>query len=119
VDIAELERILAEHPWLPKPRYVFMVKERVYGVVDGMVITYRGATPIGSRDRMALTPDADDVTVVHELLHVAGLGEVAAYMLAPLIRAIRKRVPSIIKCEVKLRKVAQPHPSVEVYEVLY
>jgi hypothetical protein len=119
MDVAELERILAEHPWLPKPKYVFMVNERVYGVVDGMVLTYKGATPINSRDRIALTPDADEVTVVHELLHVAGFGEVVAYSFAPLIRRLRKRVPSVFKHEVKLRKIAQPHPSVEIYEVVF
>jgi len=119
VDIEELERILAEHPWLPKPKYVFMVNEKVYGLANGTLLVYKGATPIASKDRIALTPDADDVTVVHELLHVAGFGEVAAYTLAPLIRRIRKIVPGIVKHEVKLRKIAQPHPSVDVYEVIY
>jgi len=49
VDIEELERILAEHPWLPKPKYVFMVNEKVYGLADGTLLVYKGATPIASR----------------------------------------------------------------------
>jgi hypothetical protein len=116
VDIEELERIMAEHPWLPKPRYVFMVKETVRAQIDGSVLIFKGATPIEARDRIALTPDADDVTVVHEILHTMGFGELGAYALSPAIRLFRKVVPPLLKQEVKYRKVAQPHPSVEVYE---
>ena len=116
MDIEELERIMAEHPWLPRPRYVYLVKERVVGHVEGATLIFRGATPIGSSDRMALTPDADDVTVVHEMLHLLGFGELAAYPLAPLIRAFRRAFPPIIRREVRYKKVEEPHPSIEVYE---
>ncbi len=117
MNIEELEKILAEHPWLPKPRYVLLVKERVVGIVnESTLVVFKGATPITSRDRMALTIDADDITVVHELLHVIGFGEIGAYVLSPLIRMFRGVVPPIIKKEVKYQKIAQPHPMVEVYE---
>jgi hypothetical protein len=116
LNIEELERILTDHPWLPKPRYVYLVKAHVYGVVDGAVVVFRGATPISPRDRIALTPDADDVTVVHEVLHTVGFGELGAHLLAPHIRAFRRILPPLIKREVKYEKVSEPHPLVEVYE---
>lgn len=117
MDIAELERIMAEHPWLPKPKYVYMVKERVVGVLNHQaLVLFKGATPKGAGDRIAIMPDADDVTVVHELLHLAGLGEPGAYALAPLVRRLRKRLPPLLKWEVKYRPIGSPHPSVEVYE---
>jgi len=109
---------MAEHPWLKKPKFVFMVKERVYGVGDGYLLIFKGATPEGYDDRIALTPDADDVTVVHEMLHLMGLRELGAYALAPMLRKVRKVVPPVVKREVRLRKVGDPHPSVEVYEVV-
>jgi hypothetical protein len=116
MSIEELERILAEHPWLPKPRYVYLVKARVYGVVDGSVVVFKGAAPVSPRDRIALTADADDVTVVHEVLHTMGFGELGAHLLAPCIRAFRRAVPPLIRREVKYVKVSEPHPLVEVYE---
>jgi hypothetical protein len=109
---------MSEHPWLPKPKYVFMVSERVVASLDGYLLIFKGITPVNMRDRIALTPDANDVTVVHELLHLAGFNEFGAYILSPIIRLFRKIVPPIIKSEVKLRKIAQPHPSVSVYEVV-
>ena len=118
MDISELERIMAEHPWLPKPKYVFMVSERVTASLDGYLLIFRGATPVNVKDRIALTPDANDVTVVHELLHLAGFNELGAYTLSHIIRSFRRLLPPIIKSEVKLRKVGQPHPSVSVYEVV-
>lgn len=116
MNIEELERIMAEHPWLPKPKYVFMVKERVYGLMDGAILVFKGATPTQLRDRIALTPDADDVTVVHECMHLMGFGELATYALAPALRAFRKVFPPLVRREVRYRKVDEPHPAVEVYE---
>ena len=116
MDIEELERILTEHPWLPRPRYVYLVKARVYGVVDGSVVVFKGAAPVSPRDRIALTVDADDVTVVHEVLHTMGFGELGAHLLAPRIRAFRRIAPPLIRREVKYAKVSEPHPLVEVYE---
>lgn len=115
MNIEELERILAEHPFLPKPKYVYLVKERVVGVRDNMLVLYKGATPIQPRDRIALTVDADDVTVVHELLHVLGFGEIGAYALARPIRMLRSLLPPVRRREVKYELVDRPHPNVEVY----
>lgn len=117
LTIEEVERILAEHPFLPKPRYVYMVKSKVVGFVpDGLVVEFKGVTPRFARDRIALTVDADDVTVVHECLHLAGFGEPGAYALAGVVRRFRKLFPPLVKREVKYRLVATPREFVEVYE---
>jgi len=116
MNIEELENIMAEHPWLPKPRYVFMVKERVIGQINGTII-FKGATPIFSKDRIAITPDADDTTIVHEMLHLLGFGELGAYTLSPILRRIRQIFPPLLKKEVKYHKIQQPHPLVEIYEL--
>jgi len=116
MDIKELEKILTEHPYLPKPKYVYMVEERVVQNIDHLTLVYKGATPKEERDRIALTPDADDVTVVHELLHLAGFDEAGAYLLAPRLRKIRKIIPPILSFEVHYREVDSPHPKVKVFE---
>jgi len=116
MNIEELEKILSEHPFLPKPKYIFMVEERVVAEIGNLLIIFKGATPRHLRDRIALTPDANDVTVVHEMLHLAGLDEIGAYLLAPKIREFRKVFPPIIKSEVKYREIDRPHPKVRVFE---
>lgn len=116
LTIEQLEQIMLDHPLLPKPKLVYMVKTRVVGVIpDGVALELRGATPKDIKDRIAITATADEVTVVHEMLHLAGFGELGAYTLAPIIRAARKLFPPLIKGSVKYRKVAEPHPLVEVY----
>lgn len=116
MDIRELEKIMTEHPWLPKPRFVYLVKERVEARLEGKEVIFRGVAPKNSKDRIALTPDADEITVVHELLHLAGLGEVGAYVLAPPIRRIRRILRPVFRFRVKYELVEKPSPSVEVYE---
>jgi hypothetical protein len=116
MNIEELEKFLSEHPFLPKPKYVFMVEERVVAELGNLLIIFKGVTPKDLRDRIALTPDANDVTVVHELLHLAGLDEIGAYLLAPRIRKFREIFPPILKSEVKYREIDRPHPKVRVFE---
>ncbi|MEM1865982.1 MAG: hypothetical protein QXD57_07125 [Ignisphaera sp.] len=117
LTIQELEEIMSEHPFLPKPRFVYMVKGRVIGVFDGYSVEIRGAAHKELKDRIAITSSATDVTVVHEMLHLAGVGEVGAYLLAPVIRAFRRVVKPVLQKQVRLVKVSQPHPDVEVYAV--
>lgn len=116
LTIEEVEKIMAEHPFLPKPKYLYLIKAKVIGIVDSTILEFKGATPKQLRDRIAITADADDVTIVHECLHLAGFGELGAYVLAPIIRAFRKAFPPLIKSEVKYKFVGSPKPNVEVYE---
>lgn len=117
LTVRELEEIMSEHPFLPKPRFVYMVKGRVVGVFNGYPVEVRGAAHRELRDRIAVTNSATDVTVVHEMLHLAGVGEVGAYLFAPAIRMFRRVVKPVFRKQVRLVKVSQPHPDVEVYAV--
>jgi|GEM_PF-6516962 len=116
MNVEELEKILSEHPFLPKPKYVFMVEERVVAELGNLLVIFKGATPKELKDRIALTPDANDVTVVHELLHLVGLDETGAYLLAPIIRKIRTIFPPMIKSEIKYKEIESPHPKVRVFQ---
>jgi hypothetical protein len=59
------------------------------------------------------------VTVIHEVLHTMGLGEVGARLLAPLLVWLRRLVPPILHTgRVSYVEVARPHPKVRVYELV-
>jgi hypothetical protein len=86
MDIREVEEILSSFPVLRKPTHILFIQEPVY---KNHTYVYRGATFLGS-DVIALTPHANDETVVHEFLHTLGIGEFGAYKLAPILNKIRK-----------------------------
>jgi len=115
MDISEVEKILAEHPLLPKPRYVLLTEEPVTANVDGMLV-FRGLTPKWRKDAIVLTPLANDETVVHEVLHTLGFGELGAYTLAPLLRRLRKLLPPLLRGNVKYRFKGYVHPKIKLYE---
>lgn len=80
----EIEEVYASHPWLPRPKHIIMLDGDVK-VPEGTAI---GLTPAGE-SVMILTPLSDQETILHESIHLLGLGEVAAYTLGPLLS--RKR----------------------------
>jgi hypothetical protein len=66
-----------------------------------------------------LTILADEVTVIHEVLHTMGLGELGARLLAPILVWLRRIAPPVLFTEkVKYVEVARPHPKVRVYELI-
>lgn len=85
LTIEDIERVYETHPWLPRPQHIVML--------DGDVLLPEGATAVGltpaGESVMILTPLADEETVIHESIHLAGFGELAAYTLGPLLA--RKR----------------------------
>jgi len=80
----EVEEIYAAHPWLPRPKHIIMLDGDVK-IPGGTAV---GLTPAGE-SVMILTPLSDQETILHESIHLFGLGEVAAYTLGPLL--YRKR----------------------------
>jgi len=114
MDISEVERVLAQHPFLKKPKYVYVVEEPVTLQTNGMIL-FAGLTPKWRRDTIVLTPVASDVTVVHEVLHTMGAGEAVAYKLAPLLRWFRSVVPPLLRRRVKYKYASSPHPKMKLY----
>jgi len=112
--IEELEELLSKHPFLPKPKYVFMIEERVIAELNGYSFV-RGATPKWRGDVIILTPDARHDTVVHEVIHTLGFGELVANLLSPRIAKLRELIPPIISSNVKYSFSHSPHPKVKVY----
>jgi hypothetical protein len=120
ITIYEVEELLEKHPFLPKPRYIFMVEDIVIAPLsENLVALVKGATPVNRQDVIMLTILADEVTVVHEVLHTMGLGELGARVLAPILVWLRRLVPPVTR-EGKVRyvEVARPHPKVRVYELV-
>ena len=114
--IEELEAILAKHPYLPKPRYVYMVEERVIAEYGDLSLIVKGAAPKCRRDTIVLTPDAGHDTVVHEILHTMGFGELGASVLGKRIASLREVLPPALPMEVRYKYAGSPHPKVKVYE---
>lgn len=120
ITIHEVEELLERHPFLPKPRYVFMVEDIVIAPLsENLVALVKGATPIERRDAIILSILADEATVVHEVLHTMGLSELGARVLAPLLVWLRRVAPPLHAAgKVKYVEVARPHPKVRVYELV-
>jgi len=97
-----------------------MVEDIVVAPVsENLFLLIRGATPIHRNDVIILTLLADEVTVIHEVLHTMGFGEVGARILAPMLVWFRKLVPPVVDTgRVKYVEVARPHPKVRVYELV-
>jgi hypothetical protein len=120
ITIYEIEELLERHPLLPKPRYIFMVEDIVVApLAENLVLLVKGATPVNRQDVIMLTILADEVTVIHEVLHTMGLGELGARLLAPILVRFRRLVPPVMReGKVKYAEVARPHPKVRVYELV-
>jgi len=116
MDIKEIEAILEQHPFLKKPKYIYMIDDIVYERLDGLTLLYSGITPKWRKDLIALTKTANDETVVHEVLHTIGLGELGAHVLAPVLRRFRSIVPPMLKTKVEYQYVGSPNPKVRVFE---
>jgi hypothetical protein len=96
ITIHEVEELLERHPFLPKPKYILMVEDIVIAPLsENLVALVKGATPIERRDVIILSILADEVTVVHEVLHTMGLGELGARVLAPLLVWLRRVAPPL------------------------
>jgi hypothetical protein len=113
--IEELEQILKLHPFLPKPQYIVVVEEPVIAQLDGLVAIVRGATPAWRRDMIVVTPVAGHDTVVHEIIHTMGLGEVAATVGGAILARFREAFKPIVKYDVKYEVASEPHSKVKIY----
>jgi len=67
-----------------RARHLLVINEPVHERVDGLAY-FRGLQPKHRQDVFVLTPHASDETVLHELVHTFGLGELAAYPLGRVL----------------------------------
>jgi hypothetical protein len=97
-----------------------MVEDIVVAPVsENLFLLIRGATPIHRNDVIILTLLADEVTVIHEVLHTMGFGEIGASLLAPLLVWLRRLAPPTLHTgRVRYVEVARPHPKVRAYELV-
>ena len=114
--IEEVEEILKLHPYLPKPKFVYLVEEPVMLIADHVVAYVRGATPKDNKDVIVLTPLASHSTVVHEIIHTLGGGEISATILGNVLARFREIFPPMIKRDVKYEFVGKVHPKISVYK---
>jgi hypothetical protein len=91
----QIEEILERHPWLPRPKYIYILNAPiVYPQLRALV---HGMNPVPERDVVILGSTATEETLIHEIIHVAGLGEIAAYSLAPKLLRFRKVLPGLMR----------------------
>lgn len=87
MDISEVAELLGLYRFVPKPQHIIVISEPVRAEVDGYIY-YRGIQPSSRSDVIILTPQAVDETVLHEIGHSLGLGEIGATLFGKLM--IRK-----------------------------
>ena len=104
LTIRDVEEVFEQHPWLRPPRNVIIIKEPVEMVEGYRKILFAGLTPSWKRDTIILSSLATPETVVHETIHTYGLGETAAWTLAPKLRQFRQAFPPLLKRRVKYRR---------------
>ena len=116
MDIEEVIEILSYYPLLKKPRHVLLVKEPIYGVMrvdeKAVLVKVLGVTPMNRDDTIVLAIDAKPDTVIHECIHLYGLGELAAYTLTPILITKYKLgfapIAKMLRYRVRYRKCQYP-----------
>ena len=104
----EIRAALERTPrFIPLPREIIVLD----GVleVDGRIAV--GATPMKKETGvLILTPLSDEETISHEMIHMLGLGEFAAYTLSPILFERMKRgiIPRLFPRRVELQPMAPP-----------
>ena len=104
MDIHDIERLLSEYYVILPPEHILILDKPVVGLKPAFVV-YRGLQPSWRPDIIILTPLANEETVLHEILHTYGLGELGATYGAkillikhrilerfPLLRELRLRI---------------------------
>lgn len=76
VSKEELEKILSTYYVISPPRHVFMLEKPAVAFTDGLAF-FKGLAPSWRRDVAIITPQGNDETVLHEVIHNSfGLSEV-------------------------------------------
>jgi len=118
MEIEELEKILSLHPFLPKPKYIVEVDELLFASIENYIAIVKGATPKWRRDMIVVTPLSDHETVVHEVIHTLGFGELAAEIGGRVLSRLRNIIPPIVNKNVSYELYDQPHPKVKIYKLV-
>jgi len=97
----DIIRTLERHPWLPRPKYIYILNAPV--IFPELRAIVNGLNPGWERETVILASTATPETLIHECIHVAHLGEIAAHLLSPVIYRFRRVIPPIISRPVKYR----------------
>jgi len=93
VTKSDIERTLSKYPFLNPPDHVYVLDAPI--LVPQLQAIAKGMEVSGTRS-IFLTPLADEETVVHETIHTYGLGELATYPLAKILKRFRQVFPPIV-----------------------
>lgn len=109
IDAAGAIEMVNRHLFLPPPRRIIIVHDRIYGEVRVGNLVYRllvkGMRPSWLPGTIVLSaPEADEKTVTHEMIHLAGLGELAAKTLAPVLSRIARARPGLLRRRLRYRR---------------
>ena len=115
ITIHDVEEVLARHPFLKAPAHVIIVKEPIEYTQGVKKILFAGMSPSWRRDTIILSSLATQETVIHEVIHTYGLGETAAWGIAPRLYSIRRRLPNLFRRQVKYARCT----GCEEYRVLH
>lgn len=117
-----VEATLERHPWLRKPKHILVIDDViVYRSGRGRVLRFSGLQPSWRPDTVVVSwPLRRSDTLVHEIIHTYGLGEDAAWAIAPRLTELRRRLPPLVKARVKYSvcRGGPQCPYRELHEVL-
>jgi hypothetical protein len=83
MEIKEICEVL-NSTWLKAPKHILVVPETITETRDGIAY-YAGITPMWRGDVIVLGQEANKKTVLHELIHTYGFGELAADLISNLL----------------------------------
>ena len=97
-----VESQLVRHPWLRRPRHILVIDEPIVLSLEERKVYFSGVQPGWLKDTVIVSwPLRKEDTLVHEIIHTYGLGEEAAWTIAPALVRLRRSIPPLVKREAR------------------
>lgn len=108
----EIEKILSKYPFINPPSHIYVLDAPI--LVPQLKAIAKGMYP-GKKDIIFLTPQADEETIIHEIIHTYGFGELITYPLAKILVRFRNTFPPILKRNIQYEELEINPSELEKY----
>lgn len=100
ISAHEIEEVFARHPNINPPETIYVLDAPLVGQLEDETVILRGGRPTGY-DKIILTPQGDELTVLHETIHTYGFGEFMAEFGSRFMKRVRQRIPPLRRRKVE------------------